>query len=49
MTDRKGDGPDEQERTEPGDTSTNPTGVSSEAPAEGPDDNPPPKPGSPEG
>lgn len=49
MSDRKGDGPDEQERLEPGDTSTTPAGKSSEAPAEGANDTPPRQPGSPEG
>ncbi|MES2986590.1 MAG: hypothetical protein V4808_01665 [Pseudomonadota bacterium] len=31
-------GPDDEERKAPGDTSTNPTGVSSDKPAKGPDD-----------
>jgi hypothetical protein len=33
-------GPDREQREAPGDTSTNPVGVPSEKPAEGPDDNP---------
>ena len=49
MSDRKGDGPDEQERLQPGDTSTHPTGKSSEEPTEGPDDTPPRQSGLPEG
>ena len=42
-------GPDTQDRDEPGDTQTNPSGVSSEKPAEGADDTPGEQPGSPEG
>jgi len=42
------DGPSERERLEPGDSRTNPAGTSSEAPAEGSEDTPPPQPGSPE-
>ena len=42
-------GPDADDRENPGDTQTNPTGTSSTKPAEGPDDIPPPQPDSPEG
>ena len=42
-------GPDTQDREEPGSTSTNPAGASTDAPAEGGDDTPPEQPGSPEG
>jgi hypothetical protein len=42
-------GPDEDERKNPGDTQTNPAGVSTEQPAEGSDDAPGPDEGSPEG
>ena len=42
-------GPDEQERTAPGSTETNPAGVSTPEPAEGGDDTPPQESGSPEG
>ena len=38
-------GPDTNDREEPGDTQTNPTGTSSTKPAEGADDTPPPQPG----
>lgn len=48
MTGNDGKGPDEEERRNPGDTDTNPTGRSSDAPAEGSDDTPPKQPGSPE-
>jgi hypothetical protein len=48
MTGNKGDGPDTDERRNPGGTDPNPAGTSSEAPAEGADDAPPPGPGSPE-
>jgi hypothetical protein len=41
-------GPDAEDRDEPGDTSTNSAGVSSEQPAEGPDDRPEGQEGSPE-
>jgi len=47
MNGNKGSGPDEDERRNPGDTGTNPTGKSSDAPAEGPTDTPPEQPGSP--
>ena len=42
-------GPDRTERDKPGDTQTNPAGVSSDKPAEGADDTPSGQPGSPEG
>jgi len=42
-------GPDADERENPGDTRPNPTGVSSEKPAEGDDESPPPGPDSPAG
>ena len=42
-------GPDTQDREEPGTTSTNPTGASTDAPAEGGDNAPPKQPGSPQG
>jgi hypothetical protein len=42
-------GPDREERDAPGDTGTNPAGASIPKPAEGGDDTPPPKPGSPDG
>ena len=42
-------GPDQTERDEPGDTQTNPAGVSSSEPAEGADDAPAGQPGSPAG
>lgn len=42
-------GPDTEERDSPGDTRTNPAGVSNDAPAEGADDVPGKLPGSPEG
>ena len=42
-------GPDTQDRDEPGDTQTNPAGVSTDQPAEGGDDAPAERPGSPEG
>nr|WP_227698738.1 hypothetical protein [Sphingomonas hengshuiensis] len=42
-------GPDTQDREEPGSTSTNPGGVSTDAPAEGADDTPGEQPGSPQG
>lgn len=45
----KGDGPSEQDRANPGDTGTNPSGRSSRDPAEGADDTPAKGPGSPEG
>lgn len=46
---RDGGGPSEEERTQPGDTGTNPAGKSSDQPAEGADDSPAGQPGSPEG
>lgn len=49
MTGGKGNGPDEEERRNPGDAADSPLGTSSNAPAEGPDDLPSPEPGSPEG
>jgi hypothetical protein len=49
MSGNNGDGPDEQERDQPGDTGTNPAGKSSDKPAEGADDTPPGQPGSPAG
>lgn len=42
-------GPDAEDREEPGDTQTNPGGVSSKKPAEGADDMSPQQKGSPEG
>ena len=42
-------GPDKTDREEPGDTQTNPSGVSSDEPAEGADDAPDELPGSAEG
>ena len=42
-------GPDTQDRDEPGDTQTNPAGVSTDKPAEGDDAAAPEQPGSPEG
>lgn len=42
-------GPDTTEREEPGDTQTNPAGVSADEPAEGGDDAPGRQPGSPQG
>ncbi|UZK67180.1 hypothetical protein [Sphingomonas sp. M1-B02] len=42
-------GPDSTDREEPGDTQTNPAGVSNDEPAEGNDDAAPKLPGSPEG
>ena len=42
-------GPEEKERQESGDSSTTPSGVSSDEPSEGRDDVPPKQPGSPEG
>jgi hypothetical protein len=45
----KDDGPSEQDRANPGDTGTNPSGKSAKDPAEGADDAPPERPGSPEG
>lgn len=44
-----GSGPDQEERDAPGDTSTNPTGTSSDKPAEGADDAAPKELGSPDG
>lgn len=41
-------GPDAEDRDEPGDTATDPTGISSEKPAEGADDTPERQEGSPE-
>ncbi|MCP3732515.1 hypothetical protein M9978_18995 [Sphingomonas sp. MG17] len=43
MNGSKGTGPSEEERRNPGDTDTNPTGGPSETPAEGADDSPPPQ------
>lgn len=42
-------GPDAQDRDQPGSTSPNPSGVSTDAPAEGGDDTPAEQPGSPRG
>jgi hypothetical protein len=42
-------GPDEEDRKNPGSEQINPTGRSSDAPAEGADDAPSKQPGSPEG
>jgi hypothetical protein len=42
-------GPDDQDRDEPGSTSTNPAGKSTDSPAEGGDNVPPKQPGSPQG
>jgi len=42
-------GPDAEDRDEPGDTGTNPAGASSETPAEGADDTPERREGSPAG
>ena len=42
-------GPDTQDRDEPGDTQTNPSGVSTDEPAEGADDAAPKQPGSAQG
>ena len=42
-------GPDDTEREEPGDTQTNPAGVSTDKPAEGGDDAATRQPGSPDG
>ena len=42
-------GPDTQDRDEPGDTQTNPAGVSTDQPAEGGEQANPKQPGSPEG
>ena len=42
-------GPDTDDREHPGDTQTNPAGVSSDRPAEGSDDTPGKQPGSPQG
>lgn len=41
-------GPDREERDAPGDGSTNPTGASSEKPAEGDDEAAPKQPGAPD-
>jgi hypothetical protein len=49
VTGGNGSGPDEQERLEPGDTSTNPAGASSAQPSEGTEDAPSAEPGSPVG
>lgn len=43
-----GNGPDEDERRNPGATDPDQAGKSSDAPAEGADDTPPPQPGSPQ-
>jgi hypothetical protein len=48
MNGRRGEGPSEDERLNPGETDPNPTGKSAPAPAEGADDNSPPEAGSPE-
>lgn len=42
-------GPDEQEREQPGNDGPNPTGVSTDQPAEGDEDSAPRQPGSPQG
>jgi hypothetical protein len=47
MIDKRNEGPTEEDRANPGSTDTDPSGNSAEAPAEGPDDNPPEQPGSP--
>jgi hypothetical protein len=49
MASKPTNGPDANERDNPGDTGTNPSGVSSDKPAEGPDDLPDEHPGSPSG
>lgn len=49
MTDKRDDGPNEDERRNPGSTDTDPAGKSAEKPAEGADDTPPEQPGSPQG
>jgi len=48
MTGSNQTGPDTDERRNPGDTEPNPAGKSTEAPAEGGNETPPPQPGSPE-
>lgn len=49
MTDKRDQGPNEDERVNPGSTETNPSFKPAETPAEGADDVPPPEPGSPAG
>lgn len=49
MTDTRGDGPSEDDRSNPGSTDTDPARTSAEEPAEGADDSPPEQPGSPKG
>lgn len=49
MTDKRGEGPTEDERRNPGSTDIDSTGKSAEEPAEGTDDAPPAQPDSPQG
>jgi len=49
MTDKRDEGPSEDERTKPASTDTDPAGTSADRPAEGADDLPPEQPGSPQG
>lgn len=49
MTDKRSEGPSEEERTKPGSSEADPTGKSAPDPAEGADDAPPEQPGSPQG
>ncbi len=49
MTDKRDEGPNEDDRINPGSTDTDPAGKSADKPAEGADDIPPEQPGSPQG
>lgn len=49
MIDKRGEGPSEDNRVNPGSTDTDPASTSAEKPAEGADDAPPEQPGSPRG